>query len=182
MYDVLPHILWTKKFLGDQGLQLRETIIYQDNTSSILLEKNGRHSSSRRTKHMDKVNFNSALSNQGKAISIQHCPTEEMLADFFTKPLQGSPFFLNCRLPSLDMVHLLLRRRTTGVGCAIMIPTRKLRIPTRNPTRNLWFLNPGWHQMPLVMPIWSHQVMAVANGPTTKPKHINKCRPTVMAR
>ena len=39
LYDVLPHILWTKKFLDDQGLQLQKTIIYQDNTSSILLEK-----------------------------------------------------------------------------------------------------------------------------------------------
>ena len=28
-----------------------------------------------------------------KAIHVTHCPTEEMVGDFFTKPLQGSLFF-----------------------------------------------------------------------------------------
>jgi len=27
-----------------------------------------------------------------EGISIEHCPTDEMLADFFTKPLQGNLF------------------------------------------------------------------------------------------
>ena len=27
---------------------------------------------------------------QNKTLSLQHCPTKEMLADYFTKPLQGS--------------------------------------------------------------------------------------------
>ena len=27
-----------------------------------------------------------------KTLSLQHCPTDEMLADYFTKPLQGSLF------------------------------------------------------------------------------------------
>ena len=29
---------------------------------------------------------------QNKTLSLQHCPTEEMLTDYFTKPLQGSIF------------------------------------------------------------------------------------------
>ena len=29
---------------------------------------------------------------QNKTLSVQHCPTEEMVADFFTKPLEGSLF------------------------------------------------------------------------------------------
>ena len=29
---------------------------------------------------------------QNKTLSLQHCPTEEMLANYFTKPLQGSLF------------------------------------------------------------------------------------------
>ena len=29
---------------------------------------------------------------QNKTLSLHHCPTEEMLADYFTKPLQGSLF------------------------------------------------------------------------------------------
>jgi hypothetical protein len=27
-----------------------------------------------------------------KRVRIEHCPTAEMIADFFTKPLQGAPF------------------------------------------------------------------------------------------
>ena len=29
---------------------------------------------------------------QSKTLSLEHCPTKEMLADYFTKPLQGSRF------------------------------------------------------------------------------------------
>ena len=29
---------------------------------------------------------------QNKTLSVQHCPTEEMVADFFTKPLEASLF------------------------------------------------------------------------------------------
>ena len=41
VYDVLPQILWTKKFLEDQGVGIKETVLYQDNLSSMLLERNG---------------------------------------------------------------------------------------------------------------------------------------------
>ena len=33
---------------------------------------------------------------QNKTLSLHHCPTEEMLADYFTKPLQGSLFVCLC--------------------------------------------------------------------------------------
>ena len=38
VYDVLPQILWMKKFLEDQGVKIKETVLYQDNISSMLLE------------------------------------------------------------------------------------------------------------------------------------------------
>ena len=41
VYDVLPQILWTKQFLEEQGWKDLATVVYQDNTSSILLERNG---------------------------------------------------------------------------------------------------------------------------------------------
>ena len=31
IYDILPQILWTKKFLEDQGVSIKETVLYQDN-------------------------------------------------------------------------------------------------------------------------------------------------------
>ena len=92
VHDVLPQILWTKKFLEDQGLTIKETVLYQDNMSSMLLERNGRQSSTKRTKHMDIRYFYVSDHIRNKTLSLKHCPTEEMLADYFTKPLQGALF------------------------------------------------------------------------------------------
>ena len=92
VYDVLPQILWTKQFLEEQGWLDSATVVYQDNTSSILLERNGRSSSTKRTKHMNIWYFYVTEQVRKKAIHITHCPMEEMVGDFFTKPLQGSLF------------------------------------------------------------------------------------------
>ena len=92
VHDVLPQILWTKKFLEDQGLAIKETVLYQDNMSSMLLERNGQQSSTKRTKHMDIHYFYVSDHIRNKTLSLKHCPTEEMLADYFTKPLQGALF------------------------------------------------------------------------------------------
>ena len=92
VYDILPQILWTKQFLDEQGWLDSATVVYQDNTSSILLERNGRSSSTKRTKHMNIQNFYVTEQVRKKAIHVTHCPMEEMVGDFFTKPLQGSLF------------------------------------------------------------------------------------------
>ena len=92
VFDMLPQILWTKKFLEDQGVRVRETILYQDNMSSMLLERNGQQSSTKRMKHMDICYLYVKDHIQNKTLSLEHCPTEEILADYFTKPLQGSLF------------------------------------------------------------------------------------------
>ena len=92
VYDVLPQVLWTKQFLEEQGRLDTTTVVYQDNTSSILLERNGRSSSTKRTKHMHIRYFYITEQVRNKVVHISHCPTEEMVADFFTKPLQGSLF------------------------------------------------------------------------------------------
>ena len=92
VYDVLPQVLWTKQFLEEQGWSDSATVIYQDNTSSILLERNGRSSSTKRTKHMNIRYFYATEQVKKKAIHVTHCPTDEMVGDFFTKPLQGSLF------------------------------------------------------------------------------------------
>ena len=50
--DFMPIILWTNYFLEAQGYGYQYTILYQDNQSAILQEKNSRKSSSKRTKHL----------------------------------------------------------------------------------------------------------------------------------
>ena len=42
VHDVLPQMLWTRYFLREQGFAVEKTILYQDNMSAMLLEKNGR--------------------------------------------------------------------------------------------------------------------------------------------
>jgi hypothetical protein len=51
--------------------------------SSMLLQTNGKESSSKRTKH---IHIGAGH------FTIKHCPTNDMLPDHLTKPLQGSQF------------------------------------------------------------------------------------------
>ena len=92
MNDVLPQVLWTKYFLEAQGYGVNDNIVYQDNLSAILLEKNGKWSSTKRTKHLNVRYFfvTDKISNQ--ELTVKHCGTENMVGDFYTKPLQGSAF------------------------------------------------------------------------------------------
>jgi len=74
-----------------QAQQLGNTV-YQDSKSASLLEENGKGSSSEGTRHMDiRYLFITDRITTGK-ISLVYCPTSEMIADFYTKPLQGKLF------------------------------------------------------------------------------------------
>jgi hypothetical protein len=90
--DVMPQILWTLYFLEAQGYKINKNILYQDNKSSILLETNGRGSSGKRTRHIDVRYFFIADRVKSGEIRIEHCPTGIMIADYFTKALQGAMF------------------------------------------------------------------------------------------
>jgi hypothetical protein len=98
----MPQILWTRYFLEAQGYGVNDSIINQDNQSSILLEKHGRASSSKRTRHINIRYFFVTDRVAAKEVSVQYCPTGEMIADFFTKALQGTlfrkfrDFIMNC--------------------------------------------------------------------------------------
>ena len=53
MNDAMYLIMWVRNFLEAQGYTVRDNIVYQDNQSAMLLEKNGRKSSTKNTRHMD---------------------------------------------------------------------------------------------------------------------------------
>ena len=90
--DCMSQILWTRYFLAAQGYNINDCIVYQDNKSAILLEQNGRASSSKCTHHINiRYYFVTDRANCGE-IKLKHCPTNEMLGDYFTKPLQGGLF------------------------------------------------------------------------------------------
>jgi hypothetical protein len=66
--------------------------LYQDNQSAILLEKNGKASSGKRTKHINIRYFFVTDRIRAKELSVEWCPTGDMIGDFMTKPLQGALF------------------------------------------------------------------------------------------
>jgi hypothetical protein len=47
--NMMPQIIWTKYFMNTQGYDINENIVHQDNQSSMLMENNGRASSSKQT-------------------------------------------------------------------------------------------------------------------------------------
>ncbi len=89
---MLPQILWTHYFLEAQGYDIKENIVHQDNKSAILLEINGKGSSSKQTKHIKIRYFFVKDKIDAGEILIKHCPTKSMWADALTKPKQGRAF------------------------------------------------------------------------------------------
>ena len=72
-----------------QKIEVRDNILYQDNKSALLLETNGRASSSKPTKHIN-IRYYYVADRVAKGdLRIVWCPTDKMIADFLTKPLQG---------------------------------------------------------------------------------------------
>ena len=111
------------------------TIVYQDNESAIRLEKNGRRSCSQRTRHIDiRYFYIKDLVDKG-IISIKHCPTELMIADFFTKPLQGALFY---RMRDVVMgnisVHKFLNSYEEKEYVEDSLSSHKLEIEKENKT------------------------------------------------
>ena len=90
--DAMTMILWVRLFLMAQGHEIRDNIVYQDNQSTMLLAKNGRQSSGKQTRHIEIRYYFITDQIERKNVTIKYCPTEDMVADFFTKPLQGKQF------------------------------------------------------------------------------------------
>jgi hypothetical protein len=90
--DSMSQILWTRYFLQEQGYDIGAVRVYQDNRSAMLLAEKGVISSSRRTRHINIRYFFVKDRVDSGEVKIVYKPTEDMLADFFTKPLQGVLF------------------------------------------------------------------------------------------
>ena len=90
--DYLPDTVWLLRFLEHQGYKIKRKVLMQDNASALKIEKNGRRSESRRTRHMDIRYFWVKDRLDADGIEIDYCPTEIKLGDYFTKPLQGALF------------------------------------------------------------------------------------------
>jgi hypothetical protein len=90
--DIIAKVLWTRRFIESQGYNVKDNVIYRDNQSTMKLEQNGKASSGKRTRHFNiKYFYITDLIQQGE-LSVQYCPTDQMIADYMTKPLTGKKF------------------------------------------------------------------------------------------
>jgi hypothetical protein len=115
----MSQILWTQYFMEAQGYTVDQSLVAQDNLSAMLLENNGRaSSSSKRTRHINIRYFFVTDRIKSGEVSMTYCPTDDMIADYFTKSLQGTKFrdFRNFIMnvdPSTDSV--VDRRSVLGI-------------------------------------------------------------------
>ena len=89
----LGHIIWTRNFWNEQEFEISDNIVYQDNEATTLLEKNGRASSTQRTKHMNIRYFLVKDRVANKEMSIEYCNTNDLTGDYFSNPVQGKKFY-----------------------------------------------------------------------------------------
>ena len=82
-------MLWTKYFINVQAYGIDENMIYRDNLSAMLLEKNGKKPSTKKTKHFQvRYSFIKYRVVTGGA-ELKHWSTAKQMVDHLTKPLQG---------------------------------------------------------------------------------------------
>ena len=90
--DNMAQVIWTKHFLEAQGYKACKHIIEQDNQSAIKLENNGTKSVGKRSRHINIRYFFVTDQIQKGNIEVKYCPTDDLVSDYMSKPLQGAKF------------------------------------------------------------------------------------------
>ena len=90
--DNSNQVIWSREFVKEQGYNVDPAVIYEDNTSTINMVKNGR-SNSERTRHIAIRFYFIADRVNAKEIRVEYKRSEDMIADILTKPLQGKQFY-----------------------------------------------------------------------------------------
>ena len=116
--DYLPSNIWVQHFWTHQGNDLEENTLCQDNTSAMKLERNVWDSCGQKSRHIDIRYFWVKDRLKDEKNKLEYCPTEQMLADFFTKLLQGTFQFNCCRSEYQNLENIIIR------GCTIYLEVR----------------------------------------------------------
>lgn len=84
--EACQETIWLRQLLIDLGeTQDRPTVVREDNQGCLAFVKTER--SNRRSKHINtREHFVQDLCVKGQVV-LEYCPTDQMLADIFTKPL-----------------------------------------------------------------------------------------------
>jgi hypothetical protein len=89
--DMCGRVIWQRDFLIGQGMLPRAAKVLQDNQSAMALIKRG-SSNSERTRHVAIRYYWVKDRVDSGELEVVYCPTEDMIADILTKPLQGELF------------------------------------------------------------------------------------------
>ena len=90
--DFLPKIVWVKFFMDAQNRKLNQNILYQDNKTTIMLEKKGRSSCGKPTSALNICYFAIKYCFEKSELKIEYLLTDSMVGHFMKKPLQGEKF------------------------------------------------------------------------------------------
>ena len=90
--EYFPYNIWLLMSLLEQGYNMVNITLYQDNQSTTKIERNGRNSCSGHSTHINIRYFFVKDIVNNVEVKIEYCTTHEILADFFTKPLYGGLF------------------------------------------------------------------------------------------
>ena len=114
-----------------QGYKFKDKVMFQDNMSAMKMEKNGRNSCTGNSRHyffvkdrLDKKEFR-----------LEYCPTGNMIADYFTKPLQGALFTkFRAVIWAGNILILFLHSEIRSVlrNMYFHVKKKKLKIPLKN--------------------------------------------------
>ena len=114
--EKLSKIIQVKKFLECQGFKVKLNIIFQDNTSTMKLQNNGKISSGKRTRHFDiKLFYITDLISRDE-VTVIYCPTDDMIADYMSKPVMGTKFkvFRDLIMNLTGKVHRIGQQECVG--------------------------------------------------------------------
>jgi len=91
--DGISHLVNVKNYLSSRGFKIKNLKLLQDNVSTQHIIKNG-IKSAKRMRHLNIRYFFMKQCVDDNNIEVKHVSTSDMIADLFTKPIQGERFNL----------------------------------------------------------------------------------------
>ena len=96
--DYLPYNIFICLFMETQGCDIKQNIIFQYNHIIIIMDKNGNISCTSNSCHINMYYLFVKDRGDTKNMLITYFSTEQILADFLAKSVQGSLFVKFCEV------------------------------------------------------------------------------------